>query len=213
VDVGQTVAASFNTPTLFTLAGDMREMRVQAAVDEADIGKVQAGQKAEFTVDAYPDSLFFGEVEQVRLQPKTEQNVVTYDVVIRAPNPHLKLMPGMTANLTIAVARKEDVLWVPAAALRFRPPRVEKPAGESARPRENGERAGRNGSGGRVFVLESDRPSMVRVQVGLTDGAKTEIQGPIQPGAVVLVGVDSSGGSNSGGTPFGLPSGRQRRRM
>jgi HlyD family secretion protein len=122
VDVGQTVAASFNTPTLFTIAGDLREMQVQAGVDEADIGKIRTGQTASFTVDAYPDITFSGTVEQIRLQPNTVQNVVSYDVVIRVPNPDLKLMPGMTANLSIAVARKDDVLIVPTAALRFQPP-------------------------------------------------------------------------------------------
>ncbi|MEO7426138.1 MAG: efflux RND transporter periplasmic adaptor subunit [Fibrobacteria bacterium] len=121
VDVGQTVAASFNTPTLFTIAGDLRQMQVQASVDEADIGKVSLGQRATFTVDAYPDSVFIGQVEQIRLQPVTVQNVVSYDVVISVPNPQLKLMPGMTASLTIVIARKEDVLQVPAAALRFNP--------------------------------------------------------------------------------------------
>lgn len=122
VDVGQTVAASFNTPTLFTIAGDLSQMQVQASVDEADIGKVKAGQRATFTVDAYPDTLFTGEVRQIRLQPVVNQNVVSYDVVIAVPNPLLRLMPGMTANLTIAVARKENVLKVAAAALRFAPP-------------------------------------------------------------------------------------------
>ncbi|MDB5051167.1 MAG: Macrolide-specific efflux protein MacA, partial [Fibrobacteres bacterium] len=119
VDVGQTVAASFNTPTLFTIAGDLRQMQVQASVDEADIGKVNMGQHATFTVDAYPDSIFRGEVTQIRLQPVTVQNVVSYDVVISVPNPELKLMPGMTASLTIVVARKDDVLQVPASALQF----------------------------------------------------------------------------------------------
>lgn len=119
VDVGQTVAASFNTPTLFTIAGDLRQMQVQASVDEADIGKVAVGQRATFTVDAYPDSVFVGEVQQIRLQPVTVQNVVSYDVVIGVPNPALRLMPGMTASLTIVIDRKEDVLTVPVAALRF----------------------------------------------------------------------------------------------
>jgi HlyD family secretion protein len=139
VDVGQTVAASFNTPTLFTIAGDLRQMEVKAAVDEADIGRVKEGQKATFTVDAYPEAEFEGTVQQVRLEPKVEQNVVTYDVVIRVPNPDKKLMPGMTANLTIAVTRKEDVLVVPSAALRFRPPRDRKAS------RESGEAAGWEG--------------------------------------------------------------------
>ncbi len=139
VDVGQTVAASFNTPTLFTLAGDLREMQVQASVDEADIGKVAAGQSASFTVDAYPDMAFTGSVKQIRLQPVTVQNVVSYDVVISVPNPDLKLMPGMTASLTIAVARVEDVLSVPAAALRFSPP---DPGGKKAKGKGEGKTKG-----------------------------------------------------------------------
>ena len=154
VDVGQTVAASFNTPTLFTIANDLREMQVQAKVDEADIGKVQVGQHATFTVDAYPDSVFAGEVKQVRLNPIVDQNVVSYEVVIGVPNPELRLMPGMTANLTIAVVRKENVLQVPAAALRFAPPEADvkrtgggwKKGGDSARAgsRPAGENRGRN---------------------------------------------------------------------
>jgi HlyD family secretion protein len=122
VDVGQTVAASFNTPTLFTIANDLRQMQVQASVDEADIGKIRTGQRATFTVDAYPDTLFAGEVSQIRLNPVVNQNVVSYDVLVSVPNPNLRLMPGMTANLSIAVARREDALQVPVAALRFSPP-------------------------------------------------------------------------------------------
>lgn len=122
VEPGQTVAASFNTPTLFTIAGDMTEMNVQAAVDEADIGRLRKGQSATFTVDAYPDTVFTGTVEQVRLQPTLTQNVVTYDVILRAANPDLKLMPGMTATLTIVTDRVADALRVPVAALRFTPP-------------------------------------------------------------------------------------------
>jgi HlyD family secretion protein len=150
VDVGQTVAASFNTPTLFTLAGDLREMQVQASVDEADIGKVAAGQNATFTVDAYPDTTFTGIVKQIRLQPVTVQNVVSYDVVIGVPNPALKLMPGMTANLTIAVARKEDVLSVPAAALRFTPPDLaeRKGSGKDKWKKESGNAADGERTGG-----------------------------------------------------------------
>jgi HlyD family secretion protein len=240
VDVGQTVAASFNTPTLFTIAGDLREMRVQAAVDEADIGKVRNGQKAEFTVDAYPDTVFHGEVEQVRLQPKTEQNVVTYDVVLKVPNPDLRLMPGMTANLVIAVSRKESVLRVPAAALRFRPPRDPKsdtagvrgewrarrdaaegqaatnPHGGDGSARGDGRASGarsrgNGGSSGRVFVLEEGKPKPVRVRIGLSDGAKTEVEGPLESGTQVIIGVDSAG-ARPAGSPFGLSTPSRRRR-
>lgn len=123
VDVGQTVAASFNTPTLFVIANDLRKMQVLANVDEADIGRVRVGQPVAFTVDAYPDRVFHGRVEQIRLQPTVNQNVVTYTVVIDAPNPEGQLLPGMTANVTILVAEKPDVLKVPMMALRFMPPR------------------------------------------------------------------------------------------
>ncbi|MCS7311869.1 MAG: efflux RND transporter periplasmic adaptor subunit [Acidobacteria bacterium] len=123
VDVGQTVAASFNTPTLFVIANDLRKMQVLANVDEADIGRVRVGQNVTFTVDAYPDRVFHGRVEQIRLQPTVNQNVVTYTVVINAPNPEGQLLPGMTANVTVLVAEKPDVLKVPMMALRFMPPR------------------------------------------------------------------------------------------
>lgn len=122
VDVGQTVAASFSAPTLFTIANDLTKMEVQANVDEADIGRVQEGQDVTFTVDAYPETIFRGSVRQVRLSPKVEQNVVNYTVIIDVPNPDLKLMPGMTATVTILINKQEDVLRVPTIALRFNPP-------------------------------------------------------------------------------------------
>lgn len=267
VDVGQTVAASFNTPTLFTLAGDLREMQVQASVDEADIGKVSAGQSASFTVDAYPEMAFTGSVKQIRLQPVTVQNVVSYDVVISVPNPDLKLMPGMTANLTIAVARVEDALTVPAAALRFNPPDRGKGAGKGKRKGEwtrrsgsdsdkdsaggpgtrnasaRGEGAGsgvdgdggrppggpggdttegpqrhrRSGGGdgdrdrsrasGRVWVLENGKPRPIHVRTGLTDGARTEITGQIEPGTEVITGVEvaAKDAKAAQSSPFGMP--------
>lgn len=121
VDEGQTVAASFNTPTLFTIANDLTQMQVESNVDEADIGKVKSGQRVEFTVDAYPDDKFAGTVSEVRLQPVITNNVVTYTVIINAPNPDKKLMPGMTASTTIYVEEKSDVLITPGKALRFTP--------------------------------------------------------------------------------------------
>lgn len=251
VDVGQTVAASFNTPTLFTIAGDLREMEVKAAVDEADIGKIRMGQKAAFTVDAYPEASFNGTVQQVRLEPKVEQNVVTYDVVIRVPNPDKKLMPGMTANLTIAVTEKEDVLLVPSSALRFRPPgdtgsgrgrRNKERNGDASSPHTaqaaepgspgphgatatvNGDRPrGEGGTGpegvgrkGRIFVLGAgDKPEALHVKVGVSDGSRTEIEGSVRPGALVIVGIESGAetGARNGGSPFGLaPRGGGSRR-
>lgn len=121
VDEGQTVAASFNTPTLFTIAKDMTQMQVEADVDEADIGHVAVGQRVEFTVDAYPDLKFAGTVSQVRLQPVETNNVITYTVIVNAPNPDLKLMPGMTANITAFTKEKNGIWVVPGKAIRFNP--------------------------------------------------------------------------------------------
>ncbi len=123
VDVGQTVAASFSTPTMFTIANDLTKMQVQASIDEADIGKIQVGQEVKFTVDAYDELTFSGTVRQVRLQPVVTQNVVNYTVIIDVPNPDLKLLPGMTANITVMIQEVNDVLKVPASALKYNPPR------------------------------------------------------------------------------------------
>lgn len=214
VELGQTVAASFNTPTLFTIAGDMTQMRVQAAVDEADIGRLRVGQKATFTVDAYPDTTFSGTVEQVRLQPVVTQNVVTYDVILRAANPDNRLMPGMTANLTIVTERKAGVLRAPVAALRFTPPAVPQQAAQPAAgapagsARTGGPRAAHpaaNANEGRVYVLENGVPKAVPVRTGLSDGARTEIEGDLEPGTEVIVGVSTPGApAGPGGAPFGM---------
>lgn len=205
VELGQTVAASFSTPTLFSLAGDLREMRVQAAVDEADIGKVKEGQQATFTVDAYPEETFRGAVEQVRLQPTVTQNVVTYDVVLRVPNDDLRLMPGMTANLTITVDAREDVLTVPVAALRFTPPRPENGGDGGRAPRK-----ARGVRGGRVFVLENGKPRPVAVEPGLSDGVRTEVRGDLKPGTPVITGVQAAGSKAGAGAPFGMQPQRPR---
>jgi HlyD family secretion protein len=121
VDEGQTVAASFNTPTLFTIANDLTRMQVEASIDEADIGQIRNNQRVEFTVDAYPDQKFAGKVTQIRLEPVVTSNVVTYTVIVEAPNPDKKLMPGMTANITVFIVEAENVLTVTSKALRFRP--------------------------------------------------------------------------------------------
>jgi HlyD family secretion protein len=140
VDVGQTVAASFNTPTIFTIADDLSRMQVQASIDEADIGQVKVGQTGNFTVDAFPTRTFSGTVSQIRLQPTTVQNVVTYTVMIDVDNRDMALLPGMTANVTIDVQKAGNVLIVPAAALKFMPPTAGKwkhrtgAAGDTARP-------------------------------------------------------------------------------
>jgi HlyD family secretion protein len=172
-------------------------MRVQAAVDEADIGRVKEGQTATFTVDAYPEETFTGRVEQVRLQPTLTQNVVTYDVVLRVPNDDLRLMPGMTANLTITVSAAENVLHVPAAALRFSPP--------GARPRAAGEGRDARARGPRVFVLEGGKPRAVPVTPGLSDGSRTEVSGDVRAGMQVITGVVSDApAAQAGGAPFGM---------
>lgn len=161
VDVGQTVAASFQTPTLFTIAQDLTKMQIDANVDESDIGRIKLGQDVDFMVDAYPEVTFKGKVSQVRSAPITVQNVVTYDVVVKVDNPELKLLPGMTANVTLIISVKKDVLKVPNAALRFRPVEKEKSAG------------GKKGQ--TVYIAENDKPKRVSVTAGTSDGTVTEI--------------------------------------
>jgi HlyD family secretion protein len=149
VDVGQTVAASLSAPTLFTIANDLTRMQLEAAVDEADIGTIRDGQPATFTVDSYPDLGFTGTVDQVRLQPETIQNVVTYTVVILVDNPELKLLPGMTANVTILVDQADNVLRIPNAALRFRPAGEPAPSGTGGTGGGMGRPGGMGGGGTR----------------------------------------------------------------
>ena len=156
VDVGQTVAASMQAPTLFVLAADLTKMQVLASLDESDIGRIADGQKVTFTVDAYVGRAFEGVVSQIRLQPQIVQNVVTYSVVIDAPNRDLTLKPGMTANVTIEVARRDDALRVPAAALRFTP-------------------AGQSSKGPQVWRSDSGALTPVPVKTGLSDGQFTEV--------------------------------------
>lgn len=183
-DIGQTVAASFQAPTLFTIAQDLTKMQVLTNIDEADIGRVKEGQEASFSVDAFPDRPFQGSVSQIRLSPQTVQNVVTYPVLLDVANPDLRLRPGMTANVSVPVDRRDDVLRVPNAALRFRPDpadleetgkkdgkeaagaasadrRPEGAGGEAARPAA-GERAGRGGGGGRPGAGPGGRPGAGR---------------------------------------------------
>ena len=198
VEEGQTVAASFNTPTLFTIANDLRQMRVIADVDEADIGGVVEGQQATFTVDAFPEDVFKGSVTQVRLQPTTESNVVTYEVVVDAPNPDLKLKPGLTANLTIYTMQKDSVVVVPLKALRFQPENAPEPVADSANPRA------------RVLWMQSPQGLQpVNVTTGDNDGIFAEITGDIKEGDKVVTGVDIGVASISDGqgeaNPF-MPS-------
>lgn len=173
VDVGQTVAATFQTPTLFTIAQDLTKMQIDTNVDEADIGKIKAGQDVEFTVDAYPDITFKGRVSQVRIAPIIVQNVVTYDVVIRVDNPEIKLKPGMTANVSIIVAGKNNVLKIHNAALRFRPPETGKPSVFK-------------GTG--VWTLKNGKPRRIEVTTGISDGNYTEIvSGELKEGQEIIV--------------------------
>lgn len=165
VDVGQTVAASFQTPTLFNIAQDLTRMQIDTSVDEADIGKVKVDQPVEFSVDSYPDFIFRGQVAEVRSAPITVQNVVTYDVVVRVDNQDLRLKPGMTANVSIVIAEKHGVLRVPNAALRLRLVEAES-GGKSQQPR---------GKGQGVWVLAGNRPKRISVNTGLSDGTYTEI--------------------------------------
>ncbi len=178
VDVGQTVAASFQTPTLFTIAQDLTKMQIDTNIAEADIGSVKAGQEAEFTVDAYPDSTFKGKAWQIRRAPITIQNVVTYDVVIQVQNRDLRLMPGMTADVSIIIATKKDALKIPNGALRFRP--------SERRPEKAPASAERKGPA--VWVLEKGTPKRVAITPGISDGNYTEVvSGEIKEGQEIIV--------------------------
>jgi len=205
VEEGQTVAASFNTPELFTIAQDLTDMRVIADIDEADIGGVKEGQRVSFTVDAYPDDKFEGQVTQVRQQATTESNVVTYEVVISAPNNDLKLKPGLTANVTIFTLEKNDVLAAPAKALRFMPTEALLSEGQSIEDVE---------APTKVWTLEGNVFKAHAVQVGTTNGMLTEIISGISEGTEVLVDFTLSGGDEEAGqqaqNPF-MPRPRNNR--
>jgi HlyD family secretion protein len=221
VDVGQTVAASLAAPTLFTIAGDLKAMQVDTSVAEADVGKLADKMEATFVVDAFPDERFKGTIRQIRNAPQTQQNVVTYDAVIDVTNPELKLRPGMTANVTVVYADRPDVVRVPNAALRFRPPpellaQMRRAGSRAARigeaqAQEQQQQAqqairqqvGRGartpvtsggGSGRTVWVLRGELPEPVQVTVGISDGTLTEITGgSLSSGDKVVTGVEVSG--------------------
>ena len=215
-DVGQTVAASFQAPTLFTIAEDLTEMQVQADVDQSDISRVAVGQTARFTVDAYADETFEGKISQIRLNATQNQNVITYPVIVDVANPGLKLKPKMTADVTIEVARVEDVLRVPNAALRFRPIEA---GGEGSAPNEAGAsapggpvaRAAQTLAGGArgarrqqtVYVVTGDDAlKAVPVKTGISDGRFTAIvEGALNPGDRIAVGVATMKSSESGTFP------------
>lgn len=185
VDVGQTVAASFQAPVMFKIAADLAKMQVDTHVDEADVGRVKVGQKATFTVDAYPGEEFEGQVVQVRNAPQQVQNVVTYDVIVNVDNRKLLLKPGMTANVSIITAIKPDVLKVPNAALRFTPSLGEGEEGRRAEPAAAASKGGRQ----RVWVPgEGGRPRPVDIAVGVSDGVHSElVSGGLKEGQRVIV--------------------------
>jgi HlyD family secretion protein len=195
VDIGQTVAASLQTPTLFQIAQDLTKMQIDSSYAEADIGNIRVGQPVTFRVDAFPDRVFRGSVKQVRLNPTIQQNVVTYDVVIGVDNPDLILMPGMTAYVNILVAERKAALLVPTAALRFRPAdaSARNPAGGPPRgdrpPEGRKEGKGRSdGPSGTVYILDNGQPKPVRIRTGITDSRQTEVLGgELKEGAEVVV--------------------------
>jgi HlyD family secretion protein len=226
VDVGQTVAASLQAPTIFVIAEDLAKMQVDTSVAEADVGRLRPGMAASFTVDAYPSEVFRGTVRQIRNAPQTVQNVVTYDAVIDVANPDLKLKPGMTANVTFIYAEKDDVLRVPNAALRFRPPPTllgsgaggagaGRPAGAPGAAASPGAgRPGAGGTGGRpgveppdrrtVWTLADDKPEPERIRVGISDGTFSEVvEGEVKAGELVITDV-------TGGPPSGPAAGLRR---
>jgi HlyD family secretion protein len=188
---GQTLAASLQSPTLFTIAQDLTQMQVEASVVEADIGRFSMGLPVVFTVDAYPERQFTGQVKQIRKAPQIVQNVVTYIVVVDAQNDEELLLPGMTANLQVKVAQRESILKVPNAALRFRLPGDESGGEVIAPAASSGPRSLEPGVPGRVFVLGSDdRPTPVSLRLGITDGRMTEVlEGEIVEGQRVVVAL------------------------
>jgi HlyD family secretion protein len=209
VDLGQTVAASFQTPTLIQIAQDLTKMAIDTSFAEADIGNIKEGLGVRFTVDAFPSKGFQGVVQQIRLNPTNQQNVVTYNVRIKVDNPDLILLPGMTAYVNIGVQKRSKVLLVPNAALRFKPAdAVEKKAEAEAKPpaggapasgdagKGPGERKGkkRDGQNGMVYVLANGELRPVSVQLGITDNRNTEIlSGDLKAGDRVVTGENSNG--------------------
>lgn len=199
VEEGQTVAASFSTPELFTIAQDLTNMQVVANVDEADIGGVKEGERVTFTVDAYPDETFQGTVKQVRQEATTTNNVVTYEVVISAPNTNLKLKPGLTANVTIFTAERSGVLSVSSKALRYTPTK------ETVGHMKIVDGGGKS----KVWVIEGNTIKSVPVNIGMTDGTHTQILSGVSRGQVIVTGVsavtneDETTADSSDQSPFG----------
>jgi len=214
VDVGQTVAASLQAPVIFQIANDLTKMQIDANVAEADVGVLEVGQDVDFTVDAFPMRTFHGKVVQVRNAPITVQNVVTYDTVIGVSNPDLKLKPGMTANVSIIVAHKDNVLQIKNAALRYRPAEATPGEIRSRSPAP----AGTRGSTGRerrtsertVYVLSVGRPQPVQIKTGISDGVVTEVIEGLKEGDRVVT-AELSSKSPAGSPPANPFSGGPRR--
>lgn len=185
VDVGQTVAASFQTPTLFLVAKDLTKMQIDTSVAEADIGKIKTGQDVEYTLDGYPDMTFKGIVKQIRISPTTVQNVVTYDVVINVDNKDLKLKPGMTANVSIITSSKKNILMVPNACLRFTP----FDGRDAVKYKEQG-----------IWILAEKEPKRIPIKTGVSDGSFTEIiSSEIAVGQKIIIEKLEKERSNKGG--------------
>lgn len=199
VEEGQTVAASYSTPTLFTIAQDLTDMRVIADVDEADIGEVEVGQRVSFTVDAYPGETFEGQVTQVRLEATTESNVVTYEVVISASNKDLKLKPGLTANVTIFTMERNNIVSVPTKALRFTPTKEMLNPGEKIEDCQGAHK---------VWVREGKTLKAYAVKTGITNGTRTQIVSGVKEGTEVIVEMkaadaeQANAGDNAESSPF-----------
>ena len=204
VDLGQTVAASLQTPVLIKIAQDLSEMRIDSSFAEADIGSIKEGQKVHFTVDAFPNRSFQGEVQQIRLNATTQQNVVTYNVRVSLSNPEQILLPGMTAYVNIAVDSRKDVLLVPNAALRFKPAdapaaseQAKQPVATPGEPRPSGQGGGkgrkRDTASGTVYIISGGELKLVSVQLGITDNRNTEVvSGDLKPGDKVITGENTT---------------------
>src|SRR5205809_814129 len=212
VDVGQTVAASLQAPVIFAIANDLTKMQIDSNVAEADVGVVKVEQSVDVTVDAFPMQTFHGKVVQVRNAPITVQNVVTYDTVIGVSNPELKLKPGMTSNVSIIVAHRDDVLQLKNAALRYRPPdATPSEARSTSSPsgaRSRGERERRGGER-TVYVLSGSRPRSVQIKTGISDGIVTEVLDGLKEGDRVVTAELTS--TSSTATPPPNPFGGPRR--
>jgi HlyD family secretion protein len=220
VDVGQTVAASLQAPVIFQIANDLTKMQIDTNVAEADVGVVNVGQKVDFTVDAFPMRTFHGKVVQVRNAPITVQNVVTYDTVIGVDNADLKLKPGMTANVSIIIAHKDNVLQIKNAALRYRPvdaaagepkgalsPPPQRSASSGASHPAGGSGRERRGSDRTVYVLGSHRPKPVQIKTGISDGVVTEVTDGLKEGEEVVTAqlTAPAAAGSSPANPFGAP--------